>query len=546
MFEQDKKSSSEVFVNLMASLTRTNRGEAARTLVAQHKSALGESYDLVYNSACALIEGNDLEAAESQLRVAESQCRAANEIQDASNDDLNAELAPILTQMAYVKQRRGDEVGAAALYEKVLSMDLSDQAVIAVCNNNLVALRGRDGGAPALSRLANLTKTQVQDKLSTTQRRVIQFNRCILLLQNGKFDDLNKLVKTLDPTSEFTVLIQAATLIKKGQTNKAIETLRESIRASLREAPSSSTSAIRIQLSLAQIQMSQGNIKEAIGILKSITSIQHEPAMLATLVTLYQKVGELGSALAHLDEVAAKLMQNKKTMDVAQVTAILKKSADLKLANSMWTQATETLTQILQLNPGDLRIKATLALALASVDPSKAEQFLSDVPKLSAPPGTNIEALEVAPTPQLRRAEPTAASAAAHADSIAAAAKAGLPIPSSKDTNSNTTSTSTSAAAAAAKKKKKKRKNKPAKKATPGQTPDPERWIPRQLRKGYKTRRGAAANKQGHAAGHQGTAANEAINKANTAAPSSSKTAPPASKVPPRSAAAKKRGGKRR
>jgi signal recognition particle subunit SRP72 len=533
MFESSKDPSTEVIVNLMASLTRSNQAEAARSLIQKHKSEFAESYDLVYNSACALIEGGDLSGAEEQLKLAESQCRKALEGSEGGVDELNAELAPIMTQLAYVKQRRGEDVAATLMYEKVLAMDISDLAVIAVCNNNLVSLRGAEGHATSIARLTNLAKTQTQDKLSTTQKRIVLYNRCILLLQAGKFDDLSKLVKTLDPTSEATTLIQAATLIKKGQTNKAIETLREFVRATLRDAPSSSTSALRVQLSLAQIQLNQGNMKETIAILKSITSIQQEPAYLSTLVILYQKIGELGSALSLLDETASKLMTNKKTMDVAQVTTILRKSADLKLANSMFSQATETLSKILDLNPGDVRIQATLALALASVDPGRAEQFLKDLPKVT--PSQNAEVLETMPTPMLRRAVPVAVSAAAHATAMNAGA-----APTAAAANA---AAAAKASAQANKKKRKRRKNKPATKATPGQPADPERWIPRPLRKGLK-RRGAPATKPGHAQGHQGAATNEALNKANTAAPS--KAAPSNAKAPPRSAAAKKRPGGRR
>jgi len=547
MFEVSKDSSTEVLVNLMASLTRLNQADAARALLSKHSSALSSSYDLVYNSACALIEGGDLVGAEVQLRQAEAQCRKSLEGGDGGVEELNAELAPILTQLAYVRQRRGEEVEAIHMYEKVLAMGVSDLSVIAVCHNNLVALRRGTSEhlATSISRLTNLGKSQTQDKLSTTQKRVVLLNRCILLLQGGKFDDLTKLSKTLEPNSESLAMISAAVLMKKGQTNKAIETLREFVRAANQASSSSSsssttTSSLRAHLSLAQIQLNQGNYKDTIAILRNIASIQNEPAYLATLVALYQKVGELGSALSLLDETASKLSANKKTMDIAQVTAILRKSADLKLANSMFSQATETLTKILDLNPGDVRIQATLALALASVDPGRAEQFLKSLPKVT--PSKDAETLENAPTPTMRRAAPTAVSAAAHAEALAAIG-ASAANPSASSTNASKSKSDT---IAKNKKKKKKRKNRPAKKATPGQQPDQERWIPKHLRKGFKRRGGAQQTGKAHASGHQGAATNEAINKANTAAPP--KAAPSSAKAPPKAgpASAKKRPGGRR
>lgn len=552
MFESSKDASTEVLVNLMASLTRSNQADAARALIAKHSAALSSSYDLVYNSACALIEGGDLASAEVQLRQAESQCRKALEGGEGGVEELNAELAPIMTQLAYVRQRRGEEVEAIHMYEKVLAMGISDLSVIAVCHNNLVALRRGNSEhiATSISRLTNLGKAQTQDKLSTTQKRVVLLNRCILLLQGGKFDDLTKLSRTLEPNSESAAMVAAAVLMKKGQTNKAIETLREFVRAVNQQQQTSSAASaptsLRAHLSLAQIQLNQGNYKETIAILRNIAVIQNEPAYLATLVALYQKVGELGSALSLLDETAAKLSANKKTMDVAQVTTILRKSADLKLANSMFQQATETLTKILELNPGDVRIQATLALALASVDPGRAEQFLKNLPKVT--PSNNAEALETAPTPTLRRAAPTAVSAAAHAEALAAIGTSSATISAATAPAAGGAGKGKSDAIAKNKKKKKRRKNRPATKATPGQAADPERWIPKALRKGFKRRGGVPGVQPGktHAFGHQGAATNEALNKANTAAPL--KAAPSNAKAPPKAgpASAKKRPGGRR
>ena len=527
MLSSGQDSSSEVLVNLMASLTRSNQAESARNLVSEHKSALDASYDLVYNSACALIEAGDLDGAEKQLKQAESQCRKAFSGADA--DDLNAELAPILTQLAYVRQRRGEDAEAALLYDKVLAMDISDLAILAVCNNNLVSIRKAEN-AVSIGRLNALSKAQTQDKLSASQKRIILYNRCILLLQASKFDDLQKLMKTIPAGSEMIVVIQAAILMKKGQVNKAIETLRTA-RAALKD--DKSHAALRIPLSLAQIYLNQGNLKEAITVFKSVTALQYEPAYLAALIELYQKAGDTNASIALLDETADRLMAQKKTMDVVQVTTLLRKSAELKLAHGLFAQATETLAKILKLNPGDMRIQATLALALASADPGRAEQFLKDLPKV-APSQTSAEALETAPTPSLRRTAPIAANAAAAA---AASAHSTAHLDANAARSSN---------AAALKKKKRKRKNPPAKSAAAGTQPDPERWIPKHLRKGFKNRRGAAAASAKNSGGHQGAATNEALNKANTAAPSS-KAAPAPSKQPARGpGAAKKRPGGRR
>ena len=529
MFNSGQDTSSEVLVNLMASLTRSNQADSANELVAQHKSAMAASHDMVYNSACALIEGGDLDNAEKQLKQAEIQCRKSLSGSDA--EDLNAELAPILTQLAYVRQRRGEDVEASQLYDKVLAMNISDLAILAVCNNNLVSIR-KSENATSLSRLTALSKTQTQDKLSASQKRIILYNRCILLLQASKFDDLQKLVKTLPAGSEMVVILQAAVLMKKGQVNKAIETLR-SARATMKD--DKSHAALRIPLSMAQIYLNQGNLKEAISVFKSVTALQYEPAYLAALIALYQKSGDVNAAVALLDETADRLLAQKKTMDVVHVTTLLRKSAELKLANGLFAQATDTLAKILKLNPGDTRIQATLALALASADPGRAEQFLKDLPKV-APSSVSAEVLETAPTPSLRRAAPVAVSAASHAAATAASAHSTAHL----DANA-----AASSSAAALKKKKRKRKNPPAKNAAPGSQVDPERWIAKHLRKGFK-RRGAAANANAKGSGHQGAASNEALNKANTAAPTQ-KTAPAAAKQGARGpGAAKKRPGNRR
>ncbi|MGH0156312.1 UNVERIFIED_CONTAM: hypothetical protein FKN15_038729 [Acipenser sinensis] len=82
------------------------------------------SYELCYNSACTLIGQGRLPEAMKKLQEAEELCRQSlSEDSDITEEDIDAELAVIHSQMAYVMQLQGRTEDALQLYNQVIKLN---------------------------------------------------------------------------------------------------------------------------------------------------------------------------------------------------------------------------------------------------------------------------------------------------------------------------------------------------------------------------------------------------------------------------------------
>jgi len=141
----------------------------------------------------------------------------------------------------------------------------------------------------------------------------------------NKVDECRELVKTLQeqfPDSDRLALIHSSLQIKEKQPAKSEELLK--IFAA--KHPNS----VHIQLSLAQLQLNKGNVAGAISGLQSITSLKNKPALVATLVYLYEQQHDVENATKTFDEYLSWL-ESQKGQDEDTYIKILKAYANFKL-----------------------------------------------------------------------------------------------------------------------------------------------------------------------------------------------------------------------
>uniref|UniRef100_F6Q845 Signal recognition particle subunit SRP72 n=1 Tax=Monodelphis domestica TaxID=13616 RepID=F6Q845_MONDO len=173
------------------------------------------TYELCYNTACALIGQGQLNEALKILRRAEDLCR-----QSLSED--------------------------------------SDQNVFD--SKKKVKLTNADG---------------VEHKLSKKQLQAIEFNKALLAMYTNQADQCRKISTSLQsqsPEHLLPVLIQAAQLCREKQHAKAIDLLQEF-------SEQHPASAAEIKMTMAQLKIAQGNITKACLILRSIGELKHKPGM---------------------------------------------------------------------------------------------------------------------------------------------------------------------------------------------------------------------------------------------------------------------------
>jgi signal recognition particle subunit SRP72 len=488
-----------------------------------------ESHEFMYNAACCYIESGSLDAAQQCLEAAANICRESMKRDGASEQEIQDELAVIQAQQAYIMQRRGKEKEAMEQYEEILKHNVSDSTVVAVCSNNIVAIRKEHDRFNSLHKLTHLGTDQVQEKLSFSQKKSIYFNRCVLYLQMSKLQECRDLLKTFStdfPDSEYIPLLNAALLVREKHWEDGERILTDFI------AKKRGQDCVRVQLSLAQIQLAhRGDYAAVIATLKSIDALKNTPAMISALAKLLEKSGDVEGALRALDEAAAKISAG------ADESAIqmLKKTVDFKLKNRRHREAALALEKILKSNPGDLEALPKLVIAYAAFDADQAEKYAKRLPQQQAKAATTIDVdkLEnIAPRQTYKK------TVVATTDDEKAATDAAV-VKNKKKT-------------------KKKKKNPPAKKADFSRPPDPERWLPKRERSYYKgPRRRGQKNTGGRSLGAQGsTSVSDAHSQAVRGTPLAKAkdeepvTAPtpaaaPAKQPPPR-AAPKKAGRKKR
>ncbi|XP_074003119.1 signal recognition particle subunit SRP72 isoform X2 [Numenius arquata] len=191
------------------------------------------TYELCYNSACALIGQGKLNEAMKKLQKAEELCR-----QSLSED--------------------------------------SDQNVFD--SKKKVKLTNAEG---------------VEHKLSKKQLQAIEFNKALLAMYTNQADQCRKLSASLQsqsPEHLLPVLIQAAQLCREKQHSKAVGLLQDF-------ADQHPASAAEIKLTMAQLKIAQGSVTKACMILRSIEELQHKPGMVSALVTMYSHEEDIDSAI---------------------------------------------------------------------------------------------------------------------------------------------------------------------------------------------------------------------------------------------------------
>jgi predicted Zn-dependent protease len=124
------------------------------------------------------------------------------------------------------------------------------------------------------------------------QNEAIETNRCLLNIYANKADEATAAIEALKaktPESEMPALLLASMHHRQKKYDKCEEVLR-------------TYKSSEAQLTLAQMYLKQGKISEAGSMLGSIKDLKHAPATVATLVALYQSVGDDKSSVKTFDE----------------------------------------------------------------------------------------------------------------------------------------------------------------------------------------------------------------------------------------------------
>ncbi|XP_054238911.1 signal recognition particle subunit SRP72 isoform X1 [Indicator indicator] len=416
------------------------------------------TYELCYNSACALIGQGKLNEAMKKLQKAEELCRQSlSEDSDVTEEDIEAELAIIHGQMAYIMQLQGRTEDALQLYNQIIKLKPTDVGLLAVIANNIITIN-KDQNVFDSKKKVKLTNAEgVEHKLSKKQLQAIEFNKALLAMYTNQADQCRKLSASLQsqsPEHLLPVLIQAAQLCREKQHAKAVALLQDF-------ADQHPANAAEIKLTMAQLKIAQGSVTKACMILRSIEELQHKPGMVSALVTMYSHEEDIDSAIEVFTQAIQWYQQFQPKSPVH--LSLVREAANFKLKHGRKKEAISDLEELWKQNPKDVHTLAQLISAYSLVDPEKAKVLSKHLPSSDTMSlKVDVDALENS-----------------HGASYVRK-KAG------KLTGDNQQKEQ---GQGDVKKKKKKKKGKLPKNYDPKVTPDPERWLPMRERSYYRGRK---------------------------------------------------------
>ncbi|NWY57044.1 SRP72 protein, partial [Chionis minor] len=427
------------------------------------------TYELCYNSACALIGQGKLNEAMKKLQKAEELCRQSlSEDSDVTEEDIEAELAIIHGQMAYIMQLQGRTEDALQLYNQIIKLKPTDVGLLAVIANNIITIN-KDQNVFDSKKKVKLTNAEgVEHKLSKKQLQAIEFNKALLAMYTNQADQCRKLSASLQsqsPEHLLPVLIQAAQLCREKQHAKAVGLLQDF-------ADQHPASAAEIKLTMAQLKIAQGSVTKACMILRSIEELQHKPGMVSALVTMYSHEEDIDSAIEVFTQAIQWYQQFQARTNYGCCVfqpkspvhlSLIREAANFKLKHGRKKEAISDLEELWKQNPKDVHTLAQLISAYSLVDPEKAKVLSKHLPSSDTMSlKVDVDALENSHGATYVRK------------------KAG------KLTGDNQQKEQ---GQGEVKKKKKKKKGKLPKNYDPKVTPDPERWLPMRERSYYRGRK---------------------------------------------------------
>ncbi|EDW83174.1 uncharacterized protein Dwil_GK22456 [Drosophila willistoni] len=423
-----------------------------------------ETYEQYFNSACIQSNRQKYVEAERKLRTSEKLCREFLEEEGSSEEEIVEELDVIRVQLAYCLQLQGKVKEASIIYADCLRHKPKDVALVAVASNNSVVINKDQNVFDSKKKIRAALAEACDAKLTSRQKQIIAVNNCLLALYTNASDQVQQLSQKLAqtyPQVEFeSVLIRCSQLAKDKKHKEAIVLLQKF-------ASSHQSLEFVTKFAIIQLQLQQGNRKDAIETLLSLGEAKYKPGIVSALVSLYQGTNNTPAASALLKSAVEWYKQNN--VSSGDLSDMWRQAAEFHLRGGAPETAAGSLEELLKLNPNDMKVLAQLVIAYAKFNPKRALEMSRKLPKLETlTTASEIDALEAANWVMSTKAAKKSAGKIEPSPST----------PADKKRHNN-----------------RKRKGKLPKNYNAEVGPDPERWLPKYERTGFRKKRGGARGK---------------------------------------------------
>ncbi|XP_055905256.1 signal recognition particle subunit SRP72 [Eupeodes corollae] len=443
---------------------RTNLSAVAANLALDEKREIPnlpeDTYEMCFNGACALANRGKFLEAEKKLRAAEKLCRETLEEDGASEDEIREEIDVIRVQIAYCLQMQGKIKESGVVYADCLKNKPKDPALVAVASNNSVVINKDQNVFDSKKKIRLAMADSCDHKLTSRQKKIIALNNCLLALFTNANDCqnlCNKLIQS-NPDIEFeAVLIKCSQLAKDKKYKEAVDVLTK-------YATANEKNSFASKFAIIQLLLLQGNRKEAIEVLLSLGESKYKPGIVSALVTLYLGTDNKQAASALLKSAVD--WYKKNNVSSADLSDMWRQAAEFHLRGGATETAASSLEELLKLKPNDMKVIAQLVIAYAQINPKKALDVSKKLPALETlTTASEIDALEAANWVMSTKAAKKSANA-----KIEQSPSTPGDVQKKKKTN-------------------RKRVGKLPKNYNSEVGPDPERWLPKYERTGFRKKR---------------------------------------------------------
>ncbi|KAK9863884.1 hypothetical protein WJX84_011397 [Apatococcus fuscideae] len=491
LYHTHKVANVELQTNVLAAYVAGSRAGEIPQAMASMRIPPTDSFEIAFNRACGLLQQGDAAAAEEQLLLGQRLGREMLIEEEVPEEQIEAELAPLTTQLAYVAgclERHSDAVSSL---EELLQAGGDDDVTLAVAKNNLAADRMRVAStgpqqkrllADSLKHLDSLMAkgegamltAGLEGRLSQSQQETILANRSLLLLMLGRKDACRAALASFAkryPTAASLPLVRAA--------QQAGEAKLEEADATLGLAAAQTADAEQqqhLQLMRAHLAATHAHPSQAAHILESLGPSSHglseQPAYVATQLALRQQEEQFQLALQTAQDALLRCQAHsgrpRRSQDGSKLarTYLLQQLAELHLQAGDASKALASYQELSKVDPEAAVASGMLGrLARSEVgqDPHTAAALEDQLPPMPAA-DVDIDALESAPLGMARRQRR---------------------LPGEK----RVTEEGGEKTASKRKRKRKPRLPKGFDSANPGPPPDPERWLPKWQRSDFKRKR---------------------------------------------------------
>jgi len=459
---KNKVESPELKANLVGAYTQSTSIKDDTIITTNSEPT---SYEFAYNAACYYISVGNFDRAQTLLKNALSVGERQLKEDGLNEKEIQNELAAVQAQFAFLVQQK-DGPQATQLYHDLLNLKPTDLSVVAVVNNNLIALNKNHDLFDSLKKIKNLSSDEINAKLTPAQRKMIGFNHCLILAHANKLDQCQALVKSFQeeyPKSaeEFALIAIAATSKKK----KIDETLEK-----LEKLQAENPASVPVLLSRAQILLDLGRSEAACAALETLPSeVLFSAAVVSTLSALYASLQRSELADDIIARYSEKLNFSAKNspLDAEVLAKILPKIGAFKLKQKSFSEAAAIYKKIFEIQNNNESLAAYI-FALSYLDPLAAEKLAGKL-SIQGIPEVNAEALENLQAPKLK------------ASIISEDSAKSAPVEDKKKEKKKI-------------KRRKKKKIRLPKNYDPNAAPDTERWLPKKERSSFR-RKGKKAEK---------------------------------------------------